>query len=211
MRSELRVNDHTRIVKFIQENPIQVLKKLNSRRFIKNKTPPTAKDLLQTALNTKEADQTTKRCIKKSLQVIAPVEKLHKKASPTSRTQINRISKKVKNARNIDQIKKSLKNLQKDTDLEDDYEIGPGIDLALSILNDGKKNIYFARKSPFEELTLDLAKASTIGSITGAAVSANPSARRAGTSRGAVGGGIGGAVAGSVGLIGTTLWRWVFN
>lgn len=212
MRAALAVKDYSRIIKFLLDNPIQVLGKLGTKKFVSSNKKPTAKDYLQAALNTDEIDENTKKSIRKVLDVYPYVEKQVKQISEPSDKNIKNIESQLRKAKNFGQTKQVVKKCSSDPKFQDDSDLKSGLGLAWHIIDDGSHHP--ERKNVFFKILKSIAAGGVAGAVYGTTGGTTASERRGtkGYSKvGAQAGGVGGATIGSVEAIGEGLWQWIYS
>lgn len=212
MRAALAVKDYSATVKFFLENPLQILAKLDTKKLIKNKKKPTARDLLQAALKTEELGSETEKCLQKVLDVYSAVEKQQGRIPSTTKKSIQKIESQLRKTRNLDETRKVLKKLENDPNIRSDESLKSGLGLTRDLSKGGAHHP--DRKSPFFRVLNTIVIGGIIGAVYGSAGGVEAS-ETTGTKQyskvGAQAGGVGGACIGSVQAIGEILWDWVYS
>lgn len=210
MKAALAVKDYSKVVEFFLENPIQILKQVDTKKFIKNKKVPTAKDYLQAASKLKELDKGTQSSIKKILDSYVPIEKQGKKIPSETANKIKKIEGQLRKARDFGETRKIVSNIDKDPKYQDE-SLNPGISMAHQIIKGGghqpgRENIFFKESHR-------IAGGGIAGAMHGAAGGSIASSAK-GTKQyskvGAQAGSVGGAAIGSIQAIGEILWDWLY-
>jgi hypothetical protein len=192
-QAPLTVQDHTAVIKAVIENFKPLTKKLGKKR-------PSGVEVLNALLQVRGVDARTKASIRNALAVLPMIEKARKKMPAATKAAVNEVNQQLENARTMPEMIKNLKAVKKSrtaskkslaaAQAAPDNGILTGVDLAISILEDGRSTIY----SP-EMLQ-------TISGTSGVTQAAKqPAKNTVGTedAKGAVAGGVTGCLYGAAG------------
>lgn len=211
VRAALAVKDYSAIISFFLENPLRILAELDTKKLIKNRKKPTAKDFLQAALKNEIGTETKKR-IQKVLDVYSSVEEQQKSISSSTRKNIKKMENQLRKTRNLDETRKVLKKLEKDQNIRSDESLKSGLGLLRDITKGGSHQP--DRKNPFFKVLNNIAVGGIVGAVYGYAggtVASEAKGTKQYSNVGAQAGGIGGACIGSVQAIGEILWDWIYS
>lgn len=192
--TKLTVKDHTRIVKFLKDNPLPVLKQIKPRGSA-SRTQGAPKDtlkILNSIVTMRELDSATRSALKETIRVYPQIQKAQASVPRATKTKVNEIKKKIKGVTTVSQMLRILESEKKKLGKRDDG-LDVGVDYAIRIVKDGAKSIYTSESGSSGEAARASGFWSGVGDVLGKDVE--------GSIAGGVGGAVVGGAAGGVGAL----------
>ena len=142
--STLRIQDHTRIVRAVTQNPLRVVKRLPLRKFVCNGASPTGADVLRAAMKVPQIDARTKEAMAEVLRLLPAIERGMKRIPAREKKLLKQLLQQIDTAKSPRAALATLTRLQND---EAYGPISVALDLTARLIKDGMSNIYSPNSS----------------------------------------------------------------